>query len=96
MQELHRPGRPTCLPSYISRNRPVGTNRPIDRRLDPFRLAQRRAAPATSPRGTASDHPLLRFGDPDLGVRQARVLERRAFELHLGPDLLAHLADRAD
>ena len=39
------------------------------------------------------DHPLLGLGDPDLGVRQALVLERGSVELDLGAELGAHLAD---
>ncbi len=43
--------------------------------------------------GDGQDHPLLRLGDPDLGVRQALVLERGAVEVDLGAKVLAHLAD---
>ena len=41
------------------------------------------------------NHPLLGFGDPDFGVRQALVLDRGLVEPHFGADLLAHLAHRA-
>ena len=40
------------------------------------------------------DHPLLSFADPDLGRRQAAVLERSMLQVHACTDLLAHLADR--
>ena len=40
-------------------------------------------------------HPLLGLGNPDLGVGQALVFHRRAFQPHLGADLLAHLAHGA-
>ena len=36
-------------------------------------------------------HPLLRLADPDLGVRQAVVLERRVLEVHRRTNLGAHL-----
>ena len=42
--------------------------------------------------GTASDHPLLGLGDPNLGVREPFVLQRHAVEPHLGADPFAHLA----
>ena len=40
------------------------------------------------------DHPLLGLGDPDLGIREPLVLERRSLEIDLGAELGPHLADR--
>src|SRR5690606_7915772 len=41
------------------------------------------------------DHALLSLGDPDLRIRESLVLERGAFEPHLGTDLFPHFADGA-
>ena len=43
--------------------------------------------------GTARTMRSCASRDPDFGVRQAVVLERRLVEVHAGADLLAHLAD---
>ena len=40
-------------------------------------------------------HALLRFADPHLGGRQARVLQRCAIQMHRGPQHATHLAHRA-
>ena len=39
------------------------------------------------------DHPLLRFGEPDLPRLEARVLERHEGEVDVGADAVGHLAD---
>ena len=45
--------------------------------------------------GHREGHALLGLADPDLGVAEAAVLERRGFEGDEGADFLAHLAHRA-
>ena len=45
--------------------------------------------------GHREHHALLRLGDPHLGRIETRVLERRAVEVDLGTERLAHLAHRA-
>ena len=83
----------TCCPAYFSFNRPVGTKRPITVASTPSDRQSAAARPTA--RAHRQDHPLLGFGNPDFGIRQAVVLDRRFVEPDLGPDLFAHLADGA-
>ena len=66
---------------------PVGVKRPITVASTPSDVAQlEQLFPRRFRHG--NDHPLLRLGDPDLGVRETLVLQRRLLE----PDLRADLS----
>ena len=94
VQELHRQVGDLAARRYFSCSRPVGTNRPMTVASTPSeRHSAAELVPLLGRHG--QHHPLLGFGDPDLGVREPLVLQRRPIEPHLGADLLAHLADGA-
>jgi hypothetical protein len=58
-----------------------------------FLVADRLECPEVRGRDR-QDHAFLCFADPDFGVREPGVLERRSLEMHGGPDLPTHFADR--
>ena len=84
------------LLAVIVQLQPAGRHEAADhRRFDVLALAQRLQLVGHFSARHREDHPLLRLADPDLGVRQPLVLERRSFEPDLGADLRPHLADGA-
>ena len=76
--ELQPPGRLEC--------------RPAPRPPRP-RLSQRRFNSGHFVGRHRQHHALLRLADPDLGVAQPLVLQRRGFEVHGRAEIRAHLAD---
>ena len=71
------PGRPTCR-AVVLQLQPAGRHEPADDRASTPSLAQSVAKLGHLSWRHGEDHPLLGLGDPDLGVRQALVLQRRS------------------
>ncbi len=80
--------------AYLSTSRPVGTKRPRT-------VASTSSAAQSCDRASrccsrnAEYHAFLGFADPDFGVREPLVLERRSIQPDFGSDVLPHFPDGA-
>ena len=84
----------TSWPWYFSCNRPVGTNRPMMTASTPSESHSAWNASQWCG-GHRQDHPFLGFRDPDFGVGQPFVFQRRGIQPDFRADVLTHFAHGA-